>query len=135
VYPARAAGIGGGGVVRGRAARQCQAVSEAGLAAKLERVTERLAADAPGMGAPGHGLDRVLPVPGRHPARGRGRASMLIPSAGSAGGTWSRDREPGMPGSLVDRAKVRAASSPQPAARYSGETGHQLPRKNPGSHG
>ena len=69
VYPAR--GVGD----RWRAVwyedgrrRQCESVSEAGLAAKLEKVTQRLAADAPGMERPGADLIAFYLSPDRHPA-------------------------------------------------------------------
>ncbi len=69
VYPARAAGDRWRAVwYEGGRRRQCQAVTEAGLAAKLERVTERLAADAPGMERPGTDLIAYYLSPGRHPA-------------------------------------------------------------------
>ena len=69
VYPARAAGDRWRAVwYEGGRRRQCQAVTEAGLAAKLERVTERLAADAPGMERPGTDLIAFYLSPGRHPA-------------------------------------------------------------------
>jgi hypothetical protein len=42
--------------------QQCEAASEEKLAAKLEKVTERLEADAPNITLRG-GPDRVLPVP------------------------------------------------------------------------
>jgi hypothetical protein len=69
VYPARAAGDRWRAVwYEGGRRRQCQAVTEAGLAAKLERVTERLAVDAPGMERPGTDLIAYYLSPGRHPA-------------------------------------------------------------------
>jgi hypothetical protein len=43
-------------------------VSEAGLAAKLEKITQRLAADAPGMERPGADLIAFYLAPDRHPA-------------------------------------------------------------------
>jgi hypothetical protein len=57
-----------GGVVRRRPPAECESVSEAGLAAKLEKVTERLAADAPGMECPGADLIAFYLSPDRHPA-------------------------------------------------------------------
>lgn len=48
--------------------RQCESVSEAGLAGKLEKVTERLAADAPGMERPGSDLIGFYLSPDRHAA-------------------------------------------------------------------
>jgi hypothetical protein len=48
--------------------RQCQSVTEAGLAARIEKVTIRLAADAPGMESPGADLIAYYLSPGRHPA-------------------------------------------------------------------
>ena len=74
VYPARVAGG------RWRAVwyengqrRQCEAASEDRLAAKLEKVTERLAADAPNLETARRGPDRLLPVGGPAP----GRAGMV----------------------------------------------------------
>jgi hypothetical protein len=43
-------------------------VTEAGLAAKLEKVSVRLAADAPGLERPGADLIAYYLSPGRHPA-------------------------------------------------------------------
>jgi hypothetical protein len=48
--------------------RECQSVTEAGLAAKLEKVSVRLAADAPGMERPGVDLIVFYLSPGRLPA-------------------------------------------------------------------
>ena len=69
VYPAR--GEGG----RWRAVwyengqrRQCEAVTEDRLAAKLEKVTERLTADAPNLERPGADLIAWYLSPARHPA-------------------------------------------------------------------
>jgi integrase len=69
VYPAREPGDRWRAVwyENGRR-RQCQAVSEDRLAAKLEKVTERLAADAPGMERPGADLIAFYLSPLRHPA-------------------------------------------------------------------
>jgi hypothetical protein len=68
VYPARGPGD------RWRATwyesgrrRQCQAVSEDRLAAKLEKVTARLTADAPNMERPAADLIAFYLSPGRHP--------------------------------------------------------------------
>jgi len=49
--------------------RQCEAVTEEKLAAKLDKVTERLAADAPNMERPGADLIAYYLSPDRHPAR------------------------------------------------------------------
>jgi integrase len=69
VYPARGAGDRWRAVwYEGGRRRQCQSVTEAGLAAKLEKVTERLAADAPGMERPGADLIAFYLSPDRHPA-------------------------------------------------------------------
>ena len=46
--------------------RQCQAVSEDRLAARLEKVAERLAAEAPNMERPGADLIAFYLSPGRH---------------------------------------------------------------------
>jgi hypothetical protein len=43
--------------------RFCEAATEAKLAVKLAKVTERLEADAPGMERPRRGPDRLVPVP------------------------------------------------------------------------
>jgi hypothetical protein len=66
-------GPGGGG--RWRAVwyedgqrRQCEAASEDRLAARLEKVTERLAADAPNLERPGADLIAFYLSPDRHPA-------------------------------------------------------------------
>jgi hypothetical protein len=68
VYPARGAGDRWRAVwyENGRR-RQCQSVTEEGLAARLEKVTVRLTADAPGGR---RRSDRLLPVPGPVPGRG-----------------------------------------------------------------
>lgn len=69
VYPARGAGDRWRAVwYEGARRRQCESVSEAGLAAKLEKVTERLVADAPGMERPGADLIGFYLSPDRHPA-------------------------------------------------------------------
>jgi integrase len=69
VYPARFAGD------RWRAVwyedgqrRQCQSATEEGLAARIEKITLRLAADAPGLERPGAELIAYYLSPGRHPA-------------------------------------------------------------------
>ena len=68
VYPARFAGD------RWRAVwyedgrrRQCQAATEQGLAARIEKITLRLAADAPGLEGSGAALIAFYLSPGRHP--------------------------------------------------------------------
>src|SRR5260221_5208730 len=48
--------------------RQCQSVTEAGLAARLEKVSVRLAAAAPGLERPGADLIAYYLSPGRHAA-------------------------------------------------------------------
>ena len=69
VYPARGVGDRWRAVwYEGGRRRQCESVTEAGLAAKLEKVTERLAADAPGMERPGADLIAFYLSPDRHPA-------------------------------------------------------------------
>ncbi len=69
VYPARGAGDRWRAVwyENGRR-RQCQSATEDGLAARLEKVTVRLAADAPGLELPGAELIGYYLSPGRHPA-------------------------------------------------------------------
>ena len=49
--------------------RQCEAVAEDKLAAKLAKVTERLGADAPSMRAARRGPDRLVPLAGPAPSR------------------------------------------------------------------
>ena len=48
--------------------RQCQSATEDGLAARIEKVAARLAADAPGLELPGADLIGYYLSPGRHPA-------------------------------------------------------------------
>ncbi len=69
VYPARGAGDRWRAVwyENGRR-RQCQSATEDGLAARIEKVTARLTADAPGMEHPGAALIGYYLSPGRHPA-------------------------------------------------------------------
>ena len=69
VYPARGPGDRWRAVwyENGRR-RQCQAVTEERLAARLEKVTARLAADAPNMERPGADLIAYYLSPLRHPA-------------------------------------------------------------------
>ena len=69
VYPARGEGDRWRAVwyENGRR-RQCQSATEEGLAARLEKVTVRLAADAPGMERPGAALIAFYLSPGRLPA-------------------------------------------------------------------
>ena len=69
VYPARGVGDRWRAVwYEGGRRRQCESVTEAGLAAKLEKVTERLVADAPEMERPGADLIGFYLSPDRHPA-------------------------------------------------------------------
>jgi hypothetical protein len=69
VYPARFAGDRWRAVwYEGGRRRQYQSASEAGLAARVEKVTARLAADAPGLESPGAELIAYYLSPGRHPA-------------------------------------------------------------------
>ena len=70
--------------------QQCEAASEEKLAAKLEKVTGRLEADAPNMTLRGADLIAYYLSPGRLPVRGSGPASMRIPSAGCASGSPRR---------------------------------------------
>ena len=51
--------------------RQCEAASEERLAARLEKVAERLAADAPNLERPGADLIAYYLSPGRLPVRGQ----------------------------------------------------------------
>jgi integrase len=69
VYPARGEGDRWRAVwyENGRR-RQCEAVTEDKLAAKLARVTERLASDAPNLERPGAALIAWYLCPDRHPA-------------------------------------------------------------------
>ena len=69
VYPARRAGDRWRAVwYEGGRRRQCEAVAEDKLAAKLAKVAERLAADAPGLERPGADLIAWYLSPDRHPA-------------------------------------------------------------------
>ena len=69
VYPARREGDRWRAVwSEGGQRRQCEAVAEDKLAAKLAKVTERLAADAPNMERPGADLIAWYLSPDRHPA-------------------------------------------------------------------
>ena len=69
VYPARREGERWRAVwYEGGRRRQCEAVAEDKLAAKLARVTERLQADAPNLERPGADLIAWYLCPDRHPA-------------------------------------------------------------------
>ena len=69
VYPARQAGDRWRAVwYEGGRRRQCESVTEAGLAARLVKVTERLTADAPGLELAGAELIAHYLSPSRHPA-------------------------------------------------------------------
>jgi len=69
VYPARRAGDRWRAVwYEGGRRRQCEAVAEDKLAAKLAKVAERLAADAPGLERPGADLIAWYLSADRHPA-------------------------------------------------------------------
>ena len=68
VYPAREEGDRWRAVWKENGERrQCEAKTEARLAEKLEKVTERLTADAPNMERPGADLIGYYLSPGRHP--------------------------------------------------------------------
>ena len=69
VYPARGEGDRWRAVWKEDGVRrQCEAATEEKLAAKLEKVTERLNADAPNLERPGADLIAYYLSPGRHPA-------------------------------------------------------------------
>jgi hypothetical protein len=69
VYPAREEGDRWRAVwYEGGRRRQCESVTESGLAARLVKVTERLTADAPGLEEPGSALIAHYLSPSRHPA-------------------------------------------------------------------
>jgi hypothetical protein len=69
VYPPRREGERWRAVwYEGGRRRQCEAVAEGKLAARLAGVTERLAADAPGLERPGADLIAWYLWPDRHPA-------------------------------------------------------------------
>ena len=69
VYPAREEGDRWRAVWKEDGVRrQCEAATEEKLAAKLEKVTERLTADAPNLERPGADLIAYYLSPGRHPA-------------------------------------------------------------------
>jgi hypothetical protein len=69
--------------------RYRQGATEEKLAAKLEKITERLEADAPEMERPGADLIAYYLSPDRLPADKGGPASTRTPSAGSASGSPS----------------------------------------------
>jgi hypothetical protein len=69
VYPARVAGGRWRAVwYENGTRRQCEAASEDRLAARLDKVTERLTADAPNLERPGTDLITWYLSPDRHPA-------------------------------------------------------------------
>jgi integrase len=69
VYPAREEGDRWRAVwYENGGRRQCEAATEEKLAQKLEKVTERLTADAPNLERPGADLITYYLSPGRHPA-------------------------------------------------------------------
>jgi hypothetical protein len=69
VYPARFAGDRWRAVwYEGGRRRQCEAMSEERLAARVEKIVARLAADAPGLERPGAELIAHYLSPSRHPA-------------------------------------------------------------------
>ena len=69
VYPARGPGDRWRAVwYEGGRRRQCEAASEERLAARVEKIVDRLAADAPGMDRPGCELIAYYLSPGRHRA-------------------------------------------------------------------
>jgi hypothetical protein len=70
--------------------QQCEAVSEDRLAGKLEKVTERLAADAPHMRRPGADLIGWYLNPTGCQLNGGGRAGTPTPSGGCARGSPRR---------------------------------------------
>ena len=69
--------------------RYRQGATEEKLAAKLEKITERLEADAQEMERPGADLIAYYLSPDRLPADKGGPASTRTPSAGSASGSPS----------------------------------------------
>jgi hypothetical protein len=79
-----------GGLARERQAAACEAASEERLATRLEKVTERLAADAPNMERTGADLIAHYLDPTGCPPTGGGPASTRTPSAGSASGSPPR---------------------------------------------
>ena len=87
VYPPRVAGEPWRAVWAEDGRRRFrEAVTEAGLAAKLEKVSVRLAADAPGLERPGADLIAWYLSPGGIRRAGHGRVSMPIPSGGCSAG-------------------------------------------------
>ena len=71
--------------------QQCEAVSEENLAARLEKVTERLAADAPNMGRPGADLIAFYLSPDRLPVqRAVVPQARAYPARGCASGSPPR---------------------------------------------
>ena len=74
--------------------QQCEAASEEKLAAKLEKVAERLEADAPNMTLRGADLIAYYLSLTASRSRGSGPASTRIPSAGCASGSPPRSSAP-----------------------------------------
>ena len=135
VYPARAAGGRWRAVwYEDGARRQCEAASEDRLAAKLEKVTERLAADAPNLERPGADLIAWYLSPDRHPA---GQAvvapSTPTPSGGCASGSSPRS-SPRSPARTSRPPTCSRRSTPRPPrAKAPGCAGACPPWSPPGS--
>jgi hypothetical protein len=88
VYPAREEGGRWRAVWYENGERQqCEAASEEKLAARLDKLTERLAADAPNMTRPGADLIAHYLDPDRLPVHERWSASTRTPRPGCASGS------------------------------------------------
>ena len=123
--------------------RQCEARTEDRLAARLEKVTERLTADAPNMERPGADLIAYYLSPDRHPVTchligtrpaSRGRASTRTPSAGCANGSWPRSSARSRPAKTSRSPTCSRSSTPRRRqARATGCTGACRPWSRRGS--
>jgi integrase len=121
VYPARREGDRWRAVwyENGRR-RQCEAVAEDKLAAKLAKVTERLQADAPNLERPGADLIAWYLCPDRRPPRGKGarlhRCLSAMVTAGIAAGYLTSPRLKEVHWQAAGRA------APGPQVSIAGET-------------
>ena len=79
-----------GGVDERASGVSAEGTTEQGLAVKLEKVVERLSADAPNTQRPGADLIGYYLSPDRLPAAGSGPASTPIPSGGCVSGSLPR---------------------------------------------
>ena len=113
--------------------QQCEAVTEAKLTPKLEKIVERLQADAPNMRQPGADLIAHYLDPDRLPVPTGGRASTPTPSGGCASGSPPRS-SPRSPARTSRPGTPRRSSTPRPRpGKATGCTGCSPPSSRPGS--